>query len=163
MAQAFPHSRFIGFDNHAPSIEQARKSAAQSGVDGQVEFAVACGREFPGDGYDLITTFDCLHDMGDPVGAAVRAKGALKSDGTWMIVEPYAGDAVEDNLNPVGRLFYCASVLLCTPGAIAQNGDTVLGGQAGEARLREVVLQGGFSSFRRVAETPVNIVYEALP
>jgi SAM-dependent methyltransferase len=163
MAQAFPNSRFSGFDYHELSIQWARKRAEEAGVSGRVHFAAFSAKEMPGDKYDLITMFDCLHDMGDPVGVAQHMKKNIKDDGTWMIVEPFAGDKVEENFTPVGRLFYCASVLLCTSGAIAQEGHMVLGGQAGEARIREVVTAGGFTRFRRAAQTPINLVFEARP
>ncbi len=163
MAKAFPRSTFTGIDYHEPSVAAARQRAREAGLEGRVTFCVASAEDIPGAGYDLITTFDCLHDLGNPVAAAACTRRALKNDGTWMIVEPFAGDRVEDNLNPVGRLFYCASVLLCTPGSIAQGGELVLGGQAGAARLQRVVTEGGFSRFRRAAETPVNIVFEARP
>lgn len=163
LAQAFPRSRFEGFDYHGLSIEAARNNAREAGVDGYVSFEVLAARDTPASGYDLVTSFDCLHDMGDPAAAAVAIHAALKPDGTWMIVEPYAADAVEHNFNPIGRLYYCASVLLCVPGALAQDVGLALGAQAGEKRLREIVLSAGFTRFRRAAETPVNIVYEARP
>lgn len=163
LAQAFPRSRFEGFDYHEFSIEAARKNAREAGVADRIRFEVLSARETPASGYDLVTSFDCLHDMGDPVGAAEAVHRALKPDGIWMIVEPYAADEVEKNFNPVGRLYYCASVLLCVPGALAQDVGLALGAQAGEKRLREVVSSAGFSRFRRAAETPVNIVYEARP
>lgn len=163
MAQAFPDSRFFGFDYHELSIQWARKRAADAGVSDRVHFEAYSAKEMPGENYDLITMFDCLHDMGDPVGVARHMRKAISEDGTWMIVEPFAGDKVEDNFNPVGRLFYCASVLLCTSGAIAQEGQMVLGGQAGEARIREVVTAGGFTRFRRATATPINLVFEARP
>lgn len=163
MAQAFPHSTFHASDPHEASIAAARRAADTSGVSRRVQFEVACGTTFTGSGYDLVTAFDCLHDMGDPVAASAHVRKALKQDGTWMIVEPFAGDRVEDNLTPVGRLYYCASVLLCVPCALAQEGGVALGGQAGEARLREVVTAGGFRHFRRVTATPINCIYEARP
>lgn len=163
MARAFPRSRFFGFDYHDLSIEVARQRARDAGVTDRVSFAAAPARDIPGEDYDLITSLDCLHDMGDPVGAAKHLRRALKPDGTWMIVEPYAHDEVQDNLTPIGRLYYCASVLLCVPGALNQDIGLALGGQAGEARLREVVTKGGFSRFRRATETPFNMVYEARP
>jgi len=128
-----------------------------------VDFRVAPAAAYPGDGYDLVTMFDCLHDMGDPVGAARHVRSTLKPDGTWMIVEPNAGDRVEDNLNPVGRAYYAFSTLLCTPASLSQEVGLALGAQAGEARIREVAEAGGFSRFRRVAETPFNLVFEARP
>ncbi len=163
MARAFPHSSFVGFDYHAPSIEWARQRAAQAGLSERIRFEPYAAKEIPAGNYDLVTSFDCVHDMGDPVGAAAHIKKQLKNDGTWMIVEPYASDSVEENFTPIGRLYYCASVLLCVSGALAQDEGRALGGQAGEARLREVVMAGGFSRFRRAAETPFNIVYEARP
>jgi SAM-dependent methyltransferase len=163
MAQAYARSEFVGFDYHQASIEHARTAAAQAGLDGRVSFEVATAKEYPGNGYDLVTMFDCLHDMGDPVGAAAHVLGTLTSDGTWMIVEPYAGDRLEDNLNPVGRVFYGASTLVCTPASRDQEVGLALGAQAGEARLREVVSDGGFTRFRRATETPFNLVLEARP
>jgi SAM-dependent methyltransferase len=163
MAQAFPASSFAGFDYHGPSIERARAAATAARVDDRVRFAVAPADGFPGEGYDLVTMFDCLHDMGDPVGAARHVRASLVSDGAWMLVEPNAGDRVEDNLTPVGRVFYAASTLICTPASLAQEGRAALGAQAGEAALTEVVRAGGFSRVRRAAETPVNIVLEARP
>jgi SAM-dependent methyltransferase len=163
MAEAFPRSSFVGFDYHEASIEHARKCASEAGLDGRVSFEVAPAKEYPGDGYDFVAMFDCLHDMGDPVGAAAPVLGTLKSTGTWMIVEPYAGDRLEDNLNPVGRVFYGASTLVCTPASRDQEVGLALGAQAGEARLRKVVTAGGFTRFRRATETPFNIVLEAQP
>jgi SAM-dependent methyltransferase len=163
MAQAYPESTFVGFDYHAGSIEQATERARAAGVAGRVRFEVASAQDFPGTDYDLVTTFDCLHDMGDPVGAARHVREAIASDGTWMIVEPAAGDRVEQNLNPVGRAYYGFSTLLCTPASLSQEVGLALGAQAGEARIRDVVIAGGFTRFRRVAETPFNIVFEARP
>lgn len=160
MAQGFPNSRFHGFDYHAPSIERAREAAAAAGVADRVHFDVASAQDFPGDGYDLVTIFDALHDMGDPVGASAHIGTRLKPDGTWLLVEPFAGDALEDNLNPVGRVFYAASTMICTPASLSQPVGLGLGAQAGEARLREVVTAGGFGHFRRAAETPFNLVFE---
>ncbi|HEV8061962.1 MAG TPA: methyltransferase domain-containing protein [Gemmataceae bacterium] len=162
MAQAFPNSRFHGFDYHAASIETARLRATQAGVTDRVVFEVAKATDYPGADYDFVAHFDCLHDMGDPKGAAAHVRKTLKKDGTWMIVEPFAGDKVEDNLNPVGRVFYAASTCICVPASLAQNGPA-LGAQAGEARLKEVVLQGGFTRFRRATQTPFNLVLEARP
>ena len=159
MARAFPSSRFVGFDYHPASIETARARAADAGLGDQVRFEVASAKDFPGT-YDLIAHFDCLHDMGDPVGAAARVRDTLRPDGTWMLVEPLAGDSVEDNLHPLGRLFYSVSTLVCTQASLAQEVGAALGAQAGEARLREVALRAGFSRFRRAAETPTNIVLE---
>jgi SAM-dependent methyltransferase len=163
MAQAFPHSTFIGFDYHAESIAQARRSAAQAGLDGRVSFEVATAKAYPGVGYDFVSMFDCLHDMGDPVGAAAHVLETLAADGTWLIVEPYAGDRLQDNLNPIGRVFYGASTLVCTPASRDQEVGLALGAQAGEQRLREVVSAGGFTRFRRATETPFNLVLEARP
>jgi SAM-dependent methyltransferase len=163
MAQAFPSSRFHGSDYHEGSIATARERAREAGVDDHVRFDTAPAAAYAGDGYDLVTMFDCLHDMGDPVGAARHVRSTLKPDGTWMIVEPAAGDRVEDNLNPVGRAYYSFSTLLCTPASLSQEVGLALGAQAGEARIREVVERGGFTRFRRVAETPFNNVFEARP
>jgi SAM-dependent methyltransferase len=161
MAEAYPNSTFIGFDYHQPSIERAREKAARAGLGDRVKFEVAAAKTYPGSGYDLVAFFDCLHDMGDPVGASAHVLGTLASDGAWMIVEPYAGDRVEQNLNPIGRVFYSASTLVCTPASLSQEVGLALGAQAGEARLREVVTAGGFTRFRRTAETPFNLVFEA--
>lgn len=161
MAQAFPDSTFVGFDYHAESIETARRRAASAGVSERVGFEVAPAAGFPGRMYDLVTMFDCLHDMGDPVGAARHVRESLAPDGTWMIVEPAAGDTVTDNLNPVGRAYYCFSTLLCCPASLSQEVGLALGAQAGEARIREVVTDGGLGQFRRISDTPFNIVYEA--
>jgi SAM-dependent methyltransferase len=163
LAEAFPRSQFVGFDYHHASIEHARVAARAAEVDDRVRFEVARAQDYPGDGYDLVAMFDCLHDMGDPVGAAAHVLSTLAEDGTWLIVEPYAGDRVEDNLNPVGRVFYGASTLVCTPASRDQEVGLALGAQAGEGRLREVVTAGGFTRFRRATETPFNIVLEARP
>ncbi|MGH9105369.1 MAG: methyltransferase [Acidimicrobiales bacterium] len=163
MAQAFPASRFYGSDYHDGSIATARERAAAAGVADRVQFEAAPASKFTGRLYDLVTMFDCLHDMGDPAGAARHVKETLAPDGTWMIVEPLAGDRVEENFNPVGRAYYCFSTLLCTPCSLSQEMGLALGAQAGEARIRDLVGSAGFSSFRRVAETPFNIVYEARP
>ena len=163
MAQSFPNSSFTGSDYHEGSIETARRCAREAGVAGRIHFETAPAAAYGGDGYDLVTMFDCLHDMGDPVGAARHVRETVKDDGTWMIVEPQAGDRVEDNLNPVGRAFYAFSTLLCTPASLSQEVGLALGAQAGEARIRDVVQAGGFTRFRRVAETPFNLVYEARP
>jgi SAM-dependent methyltransferase len=163
MAQAFPRSEFVGFDYHDPSIEHARESASEAGLDGRVSFEIGAAKEYPGEGYDFVAMFDCLHDMGDPVGASAHVLDTLNADGTWMIVEPFAGDRLQDNLNPVGRVFYGASTLVCTPASRDQEVGLALGAQAGEARLRDVVRSGGFTRFRRAAETPFNIVLEARP
>jgi SAM-dependent methyltransferase len=164
MAEAYPASRFVGFDYHDGSIEQARERAAAAGLsEERITFEVAPAAGYPGTGYDLVTTFDCLHDMGDPVGAARHVLQSLSADGTWLVVEPFAGDHVEDNLNPVGRVYYGASTLLCTPASLSQEVGLALGAQAGPARLRDVVTSAGFSRFRQAAETPFNLVLEARP
>jgi SAM-dependent methyltransferase len=163
MASAFPKSRFVGFDAHPPSVEAAAKLAASAGLTDRVGFEVATAKTFTGGGYDLITYFDCLHDMGDPVGALAHARSALKSDGAVMIVEPFADDAVQDNLNPRGRLFYSVSTLVCTPASKSEEVGAALGAQAGPARTAEVAAQAGFSRFRRAAQTPFNLIYEARP
>jgi 2-polyprenyl-3-methyl-5-hydroxy-6-metoxy-1,4-benzoquinol methylase len=163
MAQAFPNSTVVGFDFHPTSIEFAKRRAAEAGVGDRVQFEVAKAKDFPCADYDFVTFFDCLHDMGDPQGAAAHVREALKPNGTWMIVEPFAGDRVEENFNPVGRAFYSASTLICTPASLAQEVGTALGAQAGEARLREIVTGGGFSRFRRATQTPFNLVLEAKP
>ena len=162
MATAFPDSTFVGFDYHDASIE-ARRSVESDGLGDRVRFDVASAQEYPGKGYDLVAFFDCLHDMGDPVGAARHVLSSLVPDGTWMIVEPYANDRLQDNLTPVGKIYYAASTLICTPASKAQEIGLALGAQAGERRMRDVATQAGFTRFRRAAETPVNIVYEARP
>jgi SAM-dependent methyltransferase len=162
MARAYPKSRFVGFDYHHGSVEAATKRAHDAGLGNRVAFEVARSTDYPGEDYDFVTHFDCLHDMGDPAGAARHVRETLKRDGTWMIVEPYAGDKVEDNLNPVGRVFYAASTMVCVPASLASNGPA-LGAQAGEARLRAIVEQGGFTRFRRATQTPFNLVLEARP
>jgi SAM-dependent methyltransferase len=163
MARAYPKSTFTGFDYHAPSIDAARKAAVDAGVADRVSFEVASAKEYPGTGYDLVGFFDCLHDMGDPTGAARHVLASLAPDGTWLIVEPFANDDIADNLNPVGRVFYSVSTLVCTPASLSQELGTALGAQAGETRLRDVVTAGGFTRFRRAAETPFNLVLEARP
>jgi SAM-dependent methyltransferase len=163
MAKAFPASEFHGFDYHPESIDRAREVADQEGVAGRVSFQVATAKDYPGNGYDLVCVFDCLHDMGDPVGASAHVLETLAPDGTWMIVEPFAGDRLQDNLNPVGRVFYGASTMVCTPASLDQEVGLALGAQAGEARLRDVVTEGGFGSLRRATETPFNLVLEARP
>jgi 2-polyprenyl-3-methyl-5-hydroxy-6-metoxy-1,4-benzoquinol methylase len=163
MAQAFPNSTFVGSDYHEGSIETARRRAHEAGVADRVSFQVAAAAAYAGGDYDLVTMFDCLHDMGDPVGAAAHVHSTLKPDGTWMIVEPNAGDRIEDNLNPVGRAYYGFSTLLCTPASLSQEVGLALGAQAGGARIADVVETGGFSRFRRAAETPFNHVFEARP
>lgn len=162
MAKAFPKSRFFGFDYHGKSIEAARDSA-RNGLADRVTFDVATAKDFPGKEYDLVAVFDCLHDMGDPIGAAAHVRQSLAKDGAWMIVEPFANDELKDNLNPVGRVYYSFSTLLCTPCSRSQEVGLCLGAQAGEARIREVVTAAGFTRFRRATETPFNIVYEARP
>jgi SAM-dependent methyltransferase len=163
MAAAFPNSEFHGFDYHAPSIERAREAAEEAGVAERVSFEVASAKGYPGAGYDLVCVFDCLHDMGDPVGASAHVLETLDGDGTWMIVEPFAHDDLAANLNPIGRVFYGASTVICTPASLDQEVGLALGAQAGEARLREVVTQGGFTRFRRASETPFNLILEARP
>lgn len=160
LAGAYPRCRIVGYDSHPASIEAARRSAERAGVADRVRFEVADAISFPGTGFDLVAHFDSLHDMADPVGAARRVKKALAPGGTWMLVEPFAGDRLEENLNPVGRLYYAASTLVCVPNSLAGHGPA-LGAQAGEARLREVVEQAGFERFRRATQTPFNIVLEA--
>ncbi len=163
MAKAFPKSHFFGFDYHDKSIQGARESAKREGVADRVTFEVAKAKEFPGKDYDFVAVFDCLHDMGDPVGAAKHVRQSLAKDGTWMIVEPFANNELKDNLNPVGRVYYSFSTLLCTPCSRSQEVGLCLGAQAGEDRIRQVVTSAGFSHFRRATETPFNIVYEARP
>ena len=163
MAQAFPKSQFFGFDYHDKSIEAARDSARRAEVADRVTFQKAAAKDYPGNDYDFVAVFDCLHDMGDPVGAATHVKRSLRADGTWMIVEPFANDSLQDNLNPVGRVYYSFSTLLCTPCSRSQEVGLCLGAQSGEARIREVVTAAGFSRFRRATETPFNLVYEARP
>jgi SAM-dependent methyltransferase len=163
MAQAFPKSHFFGFDYHDKSIEGARASAKRQSIADRVTFDVASAKNYPGKDYDFVAVFDCLHDMGDPVGAAKHVRQSLAKDGTWMIVEPFANDDLKDNLNPVGRVYYSFSTLLCTPCSRSQEVGLCLGAQAGEKRIREVVTSAGFTRFRRAAETPFNIVYEARP
>ncbi len=163
LAQAYPNASIVGFDYHDGSIESARKRAAAAGVADRVSFEVASAQGFTGSGYDLISTFDCLHDMGDPVGAARHIRSALVPDGTWLIVEPYSTDDVETNLNPVGRVYYSFSTFLCVPNALSQAGGYALGAQAGETAIGRVVTDGGFTRFRRASETPFNLVFEARP
>jgi SAM-dependent methyltransferase len=163
MAEAYPNSTFIGFDYHPASIELARQRAAQASVGSRVTFEIASAQAYPGSGYDLVALFDCFHDMGDPVGAARHIQGSLAADGTFMLVEPMAQNKLEDNLNPVGRLFYAASTVLCTPASLSQEVGLALGAQAGEGRLRDVLTQGGFTRVRRATETPFNMVLEARP
>jgi 2-polyprenyl-3-methyl-5-hydroxy-6-metoxy-1,4-benzoquinol methylase len=163
MAAAFPNSVFTGSDYHEGSVQTARERAHVAGVANRASFQLAPAVTFSGTDYDLVTMFDCLHDMGDPVGAARHVRSALKPDGTWMIVEPNAGDRLEENFNPIGRAYYAFSTLLCTPASLSQEVGLALGAQAGEARIRDVVEMGGFTRFRRVAETPFNLVFEARP
>ncbi len=163
MAKAFPNSHFYGFDYHDKSIEAARESARRNCVADRVTFEVASAKGFPGKNYDFVAVFDCLHDMGDPIGAAAHVRQSLAKDGTWMIVEPFANDQLKDNLNPVGRVYYSFSTLLCTPCSRSQEVGLCLGAQAGESRIRDVVTTAGFNRFRRATETPFNIVYEARP
>lgn len=163
MAKAYPKSRFFGFDYHDKSIEAARETAKREGVADRVTFEVSKAKEFPGKDYDFVAVFDCLHDMGDPIGAATHVRNSLKKDGTWMIVEPYANDQLKDNLNPVGRVYYSFSTLLCTPCSRSQEVGLCLGAQAGEKRIGDVIASAGFTRFRRATETPFNIVYEARP
>jgi 2-polyprenyl-3-methyl-5-hydroxy-6-metoxy-1,4-benzoquinol methylase len=160
LAKAYPKSTFIGFDYHGASVEQARERAKAAGVGDRVKFEVAGAKTYPG-AYDLVACFDCLHDMGDPVGAAVHVRESLTPNGTWMLVEPRAGDHVHDNLNPLGRLFYSVSTLVCTQASLAQEVGAALGAQAGETRLRDVLTQAGFRHVRRATDTPFNIVLEA--
>jgi SAM-dependent methyltransferase len=162
MAQAYPESRFVGFDYHPASIEAARRRAKKAGVADRARFEVALSTDFPGNGYDLVAHFDCLHDMADPVGAARHVRETLAPDGTWMIVEPFASDRVEENFNPVGRVFYGASTLVCVPVSLA-GGGPALGAQAGEKRIGEIIREAGFKRFRRATETPFNLVFEARP
>ncbi len=161
MAQAYPKSSFFGFDYHAPSLAAARSAAKKARVDKRITFQKASAKDFPARDYDVVAMFDCLHDMGDPVGAAKHVKKALAKDGTFMLVEPFAHDELKDNLNPVGRVFYAASTMICTPASLSQEVGLGLGAQAGEKRLRDVARKAGFSRFRRATETPFNLVFEA--
>jgi SAM-dependent methyltransferase len=161
MAKSYPKSKFIGFDYHRPSIDKAREKAKAAGVADRVTFEVASAKDFPGKDYDLVAFFDCLHDMGDPVGAAAHVKTTLAPGGTWMVVEPFANDDTAANHNPVGRIFYSASATICVPCSLAQEVGLGLGAQAGPARLEKVVRGGGFTHFRKAAETPFNLVFEA--
>ena len=161
MAQAYPKSTFVGFDYHDGSIKMAREAAAKAGVGDRVQFEVAKAKDYPGKGFDFVAFFDCLHDMGDPEGAAKHVKESMAPDGTWMIVEPFAHDKLEDNLNPIGRVYYAASTMLCTPASLSQEVGLALGAQAGEGRLSKILKAAGFSRVRRAAETPFNIVLEA--
>jgi SAM-dependent methyltransferase len=161
MAQAYPKSTFVGSDYHDGSINMAREAAAKAGVSDRVKFEVAKAKDYPGKGFELVAFFDCLHDMGDPEGAAKHVKESMASDGAWMIVEPFANDKLEDNLNPIGRVYYAASTMLCTPASLSQEVGLALGAQAGEGRLSKILKAAGFSRVRRAAETPFNIVLEA--
>ncbi|MEV6492564.1 class I SAM-dependent methyltransferase, partial [Actinoplanes sp. NPDC051633] len=163
MAQAYPRSTFLGSDFHSGSVSTAQERASAAAVGDRARFEVAAATDFSGAGYDLVTMFDCLHDMGDPVGAARHVREVIAPDGTWMIVEPAAGDAVEENFNPVGRAYYGFSTLLCTPASLSQPPGAALGTQAGPARIRAVTAEAGFTRFRRVAETPFNHIYEVRP
>jgi SAM-dependent methyltransferase len=162
MAKAFPNSEFYGFDLHPASIETANRHAKEQQIT-NVHFIIASAKDFPGSDYGLVTVFDALHDMGDPVGAASHVKEALQADGTFMIVEPFAGDSLTENLNPVGRAYYGFSTMVCTPNSLSQEVGLALGAQAGERRLRDVLSKGGFTRFRRAAETPFNMILEARP
>ncbi len=163
MAQAFPKSRFYGYDYHEGSIIAARDAAEKAGVSDRITFEVAAAKDYPAKGYDLVCFFDCLHDMGDPVGAAAHVRQTLKADGTWMVVEPFANDRLEDNLNPIGRIYYSASTMLCTPASMAQEVGLALGAQAGATRVMDVISRGGFTEVRKATETPFNMVLEARP
>jgi SAM-dependent methyltransferase len=163
MAKAFPNSSFVGYDFHPASVAQARVHAAQHGVAGNVKFEVAMASDFPGENLDLVTFFDCLHDMGDPVGAARHVKRTLKSDGSWMIVEPAAGDRLEDNINPVSRMYYAASTMICVPTSLDQPVGAAFGAQAGYAKLSSAIAEGGFGRVRKATETPFNMILEARP
>jgi 2-polyprenyl-3-methyl-5-hydroxy-6-metoxy-1,4-benzoquinol methylase len=160
MAQAYPKSEFFAFDYHKPSIERAKASAEAAGVGDRITFAQASAKDFPAQDYDLVAFFDCLHDMGDPVGAGKHVRETLAKDGTWMIVEPFACDDLKDNLNPVGRVYYHASTFICTPASLSQEVALGLGAQAGERRLRQVATEAGFKRFRRATETPFNMIFE---
>lgn len=163
MAQAFPQSHFTGFDYHAESIAEANARARRAGVGDRCRFEVAGAQDYPGKGYDLVTVFDALHDMGDPAGAARHVRSTLGDDGAWMIVEPFAGDRVEENLNPIGRAYYAVSTMVCTPCSLAQDVGLALGAQAGEARMRAVVTGAGFSRFKRAMAAPFNLIFDARP
>ena len=163
MGQAFPNSGFTGFDYHDASIERARQAAEEAGSPKNLDFKVASAKESPGEDYDLVTVFDALHDMGDPVGAARRVRQMLKDDGTFMIVEPMAGDSLAENMNPVGRMYYAASTMICTPGSLAQEVGLALGAQAGPERLRGVLAEAGFGRVRVATQTPFNLIHEARP
>ena len=160
MAQAYPNSQFFAFDYHLPSIERARTLAKSAGVGDRITFAQATAKDFPANDYDLVAFFDCLHDMGDPVGAGEHVKETLAKGGAWMIVEPFAHDNLKDNLNPVGRVYYGASTFICTPASLSQEVALGLGAQAGERRLRQVAAEAGFTRFRRATETPFNMIFD---
>ena len=163
MAKAYPNSRFTGFDYHPASIERARQAASDAGVGDRASFETAAAQDYPGEGYDLVSIFDALHDMGDPVGAAAHILASLAADGTWLLVEPFAHDDMADNMNPIGRMFYSASTMVCTPASQSQDVGLALGAQAGEKRLKQVVEAAGFTRFRRATETPFNLVLEVRP
>ncbi|WP_328725313.1 class I SAM-dependent methyltransferase [Streptomyces sp. NBC_00259] len=163
LAEAYPRTSVVGSDYHAESIERARKKAAEAGSGDRVSFEVASAQTFSGTDYDLVMMFDCLHDLGDPLGAARRVRQALAPDGTWLLVEPYASDEVEENFNPVGRLYYSGSTFLCVPNGLSQPGGRALGAQAGEAAVRQVMADAGFTRFHRAARTAFNLVYEIRP
>jgi SAM-dependent methyltransferase len=161
MALAYPKSKFYAYDYHGPSITRAKQLAKEAGVAKRITFEQASAKDYPPLEYDMVAFFDCLHDMGDPVGAGKHVKSTMASDGTWMIVEPFAHDNLQDNLNPVGRIYYAASTMICTPASKSQEVGLGLGAQAGETRLKKVAKEAGFSKFRRAAETPFNLVFEA--
>jgi SAM-dependent methyltransferase len=163
MAKAYPNSTFYGFDYHEGSIEMARAAAAREGVADRIQFEAASAKSYPGNDYDFIAFFDCLHDMGDPAGVAGYVRKTIKDEGSWMIVEPFAEDATEANHNPVGRVYYSASTVLCVPASLSQEVGAALGAQAGEKRIRDMVTAGGFTQFRRATQTPFNLVFEARP
>jgi 2-polyprenyl-3-methyl-5-hydroxy-6-metoxy-1,4-benzoquinol methylase len=163
MAKAFPKSRFFGYDYHLESIEWARDAAVTGGVSNNTTFEVATAKDYRGEGYDLVAFFDCFHDMGDPIGIAKHVRSSMKADGTWMIVEPYANERLEQNLNPVGRVYYNASSMICVPSSLAQEVGLALGAQTSDSRLREIVTSAGFTRFRRATETPFNRVFEVRP
>ncbi|WP_151484750.1 class I SAM-dependent methyltransferase [Streptomyces albicerus] len=163
LAEAYPRTTIVGSDYHGTSIELARKKASEAGVTDRVTFEVSTAQSFTGTNYDLVMMFDCLHDMGDPLGAARRVRETLAPDGTWLLVEPFASDTLEDNFNPIGRLYYSGSTFLCVPNSLSQPGGYALGAQAGEAAVRQVITDAGFTGFRRAAQTPFNVVYEIRP
>jgi 2-polyprenyl-3-methyl-5-hydroxy-6-metoxy-1,4-benzoquinol methylase len=163
MAQAFPNSQFIGYDFHPSSIEKAEAHAREHGATANTRFEVGTAKDYPEKDFDLVAFFDCLHDMGDPQGAAAHVRQSLKPDGSWMVVEPIAGDRLEDNLNPVGRIYYAASTMVCVPTSLSQEVGAALGAQAGEAKLREVITAAGFRAVRRATETHFSMVLEARP